>query len=70
MILFDFQCLDENATLKMKAKYYTKKFFNLFAIVSCIVAALQIIMFGIVNSGNFDAVIRASSDPSEYISPQ
>ena len=68
MILFDFQCLDENATLKMKAKYYGKKFFNMFAIVSCIFGALQIITFGIVNSGNFDVLIRAISDAAAYIS--
>ena len=68
MILFDFKWLDENTTLKTKANYYGKKFFNIFAIISCIVGALQIITSGIVNSGNFDILIRAFSDAAIYIS--
>ena len=68
MSLFDFKCLDENANFKTKAKYYGKKFFNVLAIISCLAAALQIITFGIVNSGNFDILIRAFSDAATYIS--
>ena len=64
MIFFDYQHLNENASLKIKFNYYAKKFFNMFAIVSLFVASFQIIMFGIVNSANFNVVIRAISDTS------
>ena len=58
MIMFDFKCLDEKATLKIKVNYYARKFFNMFAIASCIVSVIQVIMFGIFNSGNFEVVVR------------
>ena len=64
MILFDFQYLDENATLKMKVNFYARKFFSMFAIASCIFSVLQVIMFAIDNSGNFEVVVRAISDAS------
>ena len=66
MILFDFQCLNENATLKMKVNHYGKKFFIASAIASVMVSAFQAIIFGIVNSENFDVVIRAISDASTF----
>ena len=46
----------------MKVNYYTKKFFYMFAIASCIVGVIQLIMFGIVHSENFNVIIRAISD--------
>ena len=64
MIMFDFKYLDENETLKMKVNYYTRKFFNMFAIVSCIFSVIQVIMFGIFNSENFEVVVRSISDAS------
>ena len=67
LIQFDFQLLNESATLKMRIKYYARKCFNLFCLLSYISFLLQFTAYGITHSDNFDVIVRAISDASTAI---
>ena len=62
MILFDFESLNGNVTLKMKIKNYAKQFLTWFFLIACIAHVLQLIAFGVINKYNFFTVIRSVSD--------
>lgn len=68
MLLIDFIPLSENATLRMKLKYYAKKLFNCFCMIFCVISTIQIIAYGVNDSGNFEVVVRTIADASTMIS--
>ena len=64
LVLIDFEVLSDDASFKMKFKFYARQFLSWLFLLSCIVGVLQFMAFGIVNSDNFNIVIRAISDTS------
>ena len=64
LVLIDFEVLSDDASFKMKFKFYARQFLSWFILLSCIVGVLQFMAFGVVNSDNFNVVVRAISDTS------
>ena len=60
LIFFDLQPLSENATSRMKLKYFTRKCLNWFCV-------LTLFFVPVTNSEDFDLLVRAISDASTAV---
>lgn len=67
MNFFTFQSKSENADLKTTVKYYFRLSLFWFGFACCAVGFSQIILYAAVNFGDFNAVVRASSDAATVL---
>lgn len=67
MAFLDFRSLSEDATLKTRIQYYSKRIFYFIGLFLCALGTMQGILFGVSHSDDFTIVVRAISDSSIFI---
>lgn len=62
LVFFDFETLSADANVKDKAEFYSKRLVYFSGLFGCVVGIIQVILYCVVHSTDFDVLVRAVSD--------
>lgn len=64
MLLLDLKPSEASPTLKEMIKWKARKFFYLFSLISCFIGFLQVVIYSVIYSDDFDVIVRSITDIS------